>query len=166
MKTTFAHSATNLGELRESRIQTERQWWMGVLAKANTDDIKPLEKFLPLSEDYQVIKRPEIGTIMVEARAGGAGRRFNFGEATMTRCVVQLISGELGFSYSLGRDKAKAEQAALIDALLQTKNPNVNSSIISHIKVIEEKHNTEKELRSRKAAATKVNFFTLVRGEG
>jgi alpha-D-ribose 1-methylphosphonate 5-triphosphate synthase subunit PhnG len=84
----------------------------------------------------------------------------------MTRCVVQLISGELGFSYSLGRDKAKAEQAALIDALLQTKNPNVNSSILSHIKVIEEKHITEKELHSRKAAATKVNFFTLVRGEG
>lgn len=166
MKTTFAHSAENSGALRESRIQAERQWWMGVLARAKPNDLKPLEKFLPLSEDYQVIKRPEIGTVMVEARAGGAGRRFNFGEATMTRCVIQLSSGELGFSYALGRDKAKAEQAALIDALLQMGQPDVKSAIMSRLQVIEARLQANKDLRSRKAAATKVNFFTLVRGEG
>lgn len=166
MKTTFAHSAENSGALRESRIQAERQWWMGVLARAKPNDLKPLEKFLPLSEDYQVIKRPEIGTVMVEARAGGAGRRFNFGEATMTRCVIQLSSGVLGFSCALGRDKSKAEQAALIDALLQMGQPDVKSAIMSRLQVIEARLQAEKDLRSRKAAATKVNFFTLVRGEG
>ena len=91
---------------------------------------------------------------------------FVFGEASVTRCVVKLPSGELGFSYALGRDKAKAEQAAVIDALLQSGDKYTKNTIFSILKTIEKKHLAEKELRSRKAAATKVNFFTLVRGDG
>ncbi|NBU15377.1 MAG: phosphonate C-P lyase system protein PhnG [Alphaproteobacteria bacterium] len=147
-------------------MQHQRRWWMSVLARSSLSDLQDLAPLMPVKETYRQIKKPEIGTVMVEARAGGAGRRFNFGEATMTRCVVQLSSGELGFSYALGRDKAKAEQAALIDALLQMGQHDVKSAIMSRLRVIEAKLLADKDLRSRKAAATKVNFFTLVRGEG
>jgi alpha-D-ribose 1-methylphosphonate 5-triphosphate synthase subunit PhnG len=144
----------------------ERKWWMGVLSRAATQDLYALNSFIPPKDSYRLIKKPEIGTVMVEARAGGAGRRFNFGETTVTRCVVQLMSGELGFSYSLGRDKGKSEQAAVIDAVLQSGDAYVKNTIFSILKTIEKKHLAAKNLQSRKAAATKVNFFTLVRGDG
>ena len=164
--TTTAHAADQAVSSGKDHQQSERQWWMGILARSSLKDLQDLAAVIPSKESYKLIKRPEIGTIMVEARAGGAGRRFNFGEATMTRCVIQLSSGELGFSYALGRDKAKAEQAAVIDALLQMGQPDVKSAITSRLQVIEARLQAEKDLRSRKAAATKVNFFTLVRGDG
>ena len=166
MTATSAKDTTTEERLESEGMQHQRQWWMSVLARSTLSDLQDLAPLLPAKETYRQIKKPEIGTVMVEARAGGAGRRFNFGEATMTRCIIQLSSGELGFSYALGRDKAKAEQAALIDALLQMGQPDVKSAIMSRLRVIEAKLLAEKELRSRKAAATKVNFFTLVRGDG
>ena len=165
MTTPIEESAT-ASQTHSGTMQSERQWWMGVLARASLGDLEAVAEFLPSKETYRQIKKPEIGTVMVEARAGGAGRRFNCGEATMTRCVIQLASGELGFAYALGRDKIKAEQAALLDALLQKGEARVTRSILSHLKLIEAKYQADKERRSRKAAATKVNFFTLVRGEG
>ncbi len=45
---------------------------------------------------------------------------FNVGEATVTRCAVQLRSGQVGFSYALGRDLDKARLAAVCDALWQS----------------------------------------------
>lgn len=166
MTATSAEDTTTEERLVSEGMQHQRQWWMSVLARSTLSDLQDLAPLLPAKETYRQIKKPEIGTVMVEARAGGAGRRFNFGEATMTRCVIQLSSGVLGFSYALGRDKSKAEQAALIDALLQMGQPDVKSAIMSRLQVIEARLQAEKDLRSRKAAATKVNFFTLVRGEG
>jgi alpha-D-ribose 1-methylphosphonate 5-triphosphate synthase subunit PhnG len=165
MTSTDATTASSHGEKPVEYVD-ERKWWMGVLARATAQDFYALNSFIPPKESYRLIKKPEIGTVMVEARAGGAGRRFNFGEASVTRCVVQLVSGELGFSYALGRDKGKAEQAALIDAILQSGDAYVKNTILSILKTIEKKHLAAKDLQSRKAAATKVNFFTLVRGEG
>ena len=166
MTATSVKDTTTEERLESEGMQHQRRWWMSVLARSSLSDLQDLAPLMPVKETYRQIKKPEIGTVMVEARAGGAGRRFNFGEATMTRCVVQLSSGELGFSYALGRDKAKAEQAALIDALLQMGQHDVKSAIMSRLRVIEAKLLADKDLRSRKAAATKVNFFTLVRGEG
>jgi alpha-D-ribose 1-methylphosphonate 5-triphosphate synthase subunit PhnG len=166
MTATSAKDTTTEERLDSEGMQHQRQWWMSVLARSSLSDLQDLAPLLPAKETYHHIKKPEIGTVMIEARAGGAGRRFNFGEATMTRCVIQLSSGVLGFSYALGRDKSKAEQAALIDALLQMGQPDVKSAIMSRLQVIEARLQAENDLRSRKAAATKVNFFTLVRGEG
>ena len=132
-----------------------RQRWMGILARASAVEIAKLLSGLGDLPDYHIIKRPETGTLMVEGRAGGAGQRFNVGEATMTRCVIRLTDGRMGFSYALGRDRVKAEHSAVIDALLQ-----------SGIDALECSQAEARDLASRKAAATKVNFFTLVRGDG
>ncbi|MBP0575499.1 phosphonate C-P lyase system protein PhnG, partial [Mycobacterium tuberculosis] len=69
--------------------ESRRRRWMGVLARASRDDLAAaLEGEDCSAED--VVRPPEVGTVMLEGRAGGTGRRFNLGEATVTRCVVRL----------------------------------------------------------------------------
>lgn len=147
--------------------QALRQRWLGVLARA---DRAALATALAGQEDAvmpdngeDVVRPPEIGTVMLEGRAGGTGRRFNLGEATVTRCVVR-VRGRLGFAYALGRDTDKARLAARLDALLQdpARRPGLMADVIEPLERAEA---AARDLASRKAAATKVAFFTLVRGD-
>ncbi|WP_089173615.1 phosphonate C-P lyase system protein PhnG [Bosea sp. AS-1] len=140
--------------------KTPRQQWMATLARASRDEIATLLGALP---EHEVLKAPETGTVMVEGRAGGAGRRFNLGEATVTRCVVRLPNGRMGFSYALGRDHRKARLAALLDARLQDEA--AGGELSQGVATLTAQQATARDLASRKAAATKVDFFTLVRGE-
>ena len=138
---------------------SRRQRWMATLARASRAEIEAL---LGAPPAHEVLKAPETGTVMVEGRAGGAGRRFNLGEATVTRCVVRLPNGRMGFSYALGRDHLKARLAALADARLQDENEG--GALHGGVARLAESQAAARELASRKAAATKVDFFTLVRG--
>lgn len=140
--------------------KTPRQLWMATLARASRDEIATLLGALP---EHEVLKAPETGTVMVEGRAGGAGRRFNLGEATVTRCVVRLPNGRMGFSYALGRDHRKARLAALLDARLQDEASG--GELSQGVATLAARQATARDLASRKAATTKVDFFTLVRGE-
>ncbi|KPF67661.1 hypothetical protein IP69_12450 [Bosea sp. AAP35] len=140
--------------------KSERQGWMAVLSRASRAEIAAL--LGPDLPEHEVLKAPEIGTVMVEGRAGGAGRRFNLGEATVTRCVVRLADGLMGFSYALGRDARKARLAAILDARLQAQAPG--SALHQAVGALAARQATARDLASRKAAATKVDFFTLVRG--
>jgi alpha-D-ribose 1-methylphosphonate 5-triphosphate synthase subunit PhnG len=142
------------------RQTTPRQRWMAVLARASRAEIAELVG--PEIPHHDVLKAPEIGTVMVEGRAGGAGRRFNLGEATVTRCVVRLADGAMGFSYALGRDAGKARLAAILDARLQAQAPG--SPLHRAVHDLADRQSAARDLASRKAAATKVDFFTLVRG--
>jgi len=139
-----------------------RQHWMAVLARATQGEIDALLQQVGPLPTHELLKAPETGTVMVEGRAGGAGRRFNLGEATVTRCVVRLEGGAMGFSYALGRDGRKARLAAITDALLQSE---VESGPLRRgVFTLAQQQQAARELASRKAAATKVDFFTLVRG--
>jgi len=140
--------------------KTDRQRWLAILARASRPDIATL--LGPSIPDHEVLKAPETGTVMVEGRAGGAGRRFNLGEATATRCVVRLADGMMGFSYALGRDAGKARLAAILDARLQSEG--ATSPLRRAVDDLAARQSAARELASRKAAATKVDFFTLVRG--
>ncbi|MBX9910226.1 MAG: phosphonate C-P lyase system protein PhnG [Beijerinckiaceae bacterium] len=132
---------------------------MAVLARASRAEIEALSG--PELPAHEIMKVPETGTVMVEGRAGGAGRRFNLGEATMTRCIVRLPDGTMGFSYALGRDGRKARLAAILDARLQRESDGALRQGLSRLA---EAQAAARDLASRKAAATKVDFFTLVRG--
>jgi alpha-D-ribose 1-methylphosphonate 5-triphosphate synthase subunit PhnG len=101
---------------------------------------------------------------MIEARAGGGGRRFNAGEATVTRCVVR-DGDRLGYSYSLGRDKEKAKMAAILDAMLQSASSYqmVMEAVVAPLASAQQERRVRASLQ---AAATKVDFFTMVRGDG
>jgi alpha-D-ribose 1-methylphosphonate 5-triphosphate synthase subunit PhnG len=70
----------------------------------------------------------------------------------------------VGISYQLGRDKRRAELAALADALLQT--PERRESLRAHLLVpVARRLEAQRQERHADAASTRVEFFTMVRGE-
>ena len=108
------------------------------------------------------VRGPEIGLVMVRGRAGGGGAPFNLGEATVSRASVRLESGEVGHGYCLGRDMAKAEAIAVIDALFQRQPQDVEAAILAPLR---QAATETQDQRRAQAAATKVDFFTMVRGD-
>lgn len=139
-----------------------RQHWIGVLARAKPGELIPYEAALKDAQ-YQLIRAPEIGMTLVRGRMGGNGAPFNVGEMSVTRCVVRLADGRTGYSYLAGRDKQHAELAALADAHLQGTHPSVwLSDVIRALANAQAQRRAQKEADT---AATKVEFFTLVRGE-
>jgi len=108
------------------------------------------------------IRGPAIGLVMVRGKIGGGGAPFNLGEATVARASVRIDSGEVGHGYCLGRDTDKAELIAVIDALYQREAGNVEFAIL---RVLRDAEAAREQRRREEAAATKVEFFTLVRGE-
>jgi alpha-D-ribose 1-methylphosphonate 5-triphosphate synthase subunit PhnG len=100
---------------------------------------------------------------MVRGRVGGTGQPFNLGEMTVTRCSVRLEDGAVGHAHVQGRDKTHALRAAVLDALMQTNAAkSLEGRILTPLRSAE---TAARSLRATKAAATKVEFFTLVRGE-
>lgn len=100
---------------------------------------------------------------MVQGRLGATGDPFNLGEMTVTRCSVQLETGEIGHGYIQGREKEAAKKVAVLDAIMQgTRRHEVESLVIVPLTRL---YHQEKEASSKKAAATKVEFFTMARGE-
>lgn len=148
----------------ESTHQSQRQQWMEVLSKAQWSDLCSLWDALIDKPECQVLRKPETGMVMVRGRMGGSGNPFNTGEATVTRCSVSTASGVKGHAYVLGRNKEHALIAAELDAGLQ--EPHSHANLIAKVIAPLETMRAERlEKHRRKTAATKVDFFTLVRGE-
>lgn len=140
--------------------QTPRQIWMGLLARAKPARLSALFPDLP---PHEVLRAPEVGAVMVQGRIGGTGQPFNLGETTITRCALRLGSGAVGHAYVQGRDKDHARRAAVLDALLQGDQADkLNTHVIG---ILQTEEAQRRSTRAAKAAATKVEFFTLVRGE-
>jgi alpha-D-ribose 1-methylphosphonate 5-triphosphate synthase subunit PhnG len=137
---------------------------MAVLAEASGAEIASGLGAIGALPAHEDLRAPESGLVMIRGRIGGDGAPFNLGEATVSRAVVRLVSGEVGFGYVLGRDRAKARLIALCDALVQTPayNAAVENSVVTPVRVRIE---AAREADARRVAATKVEFFTLVRGE-
>ncbi|GJD40878.1 Alpha-D-ribose 1-methylphosphonate 5-triphosphate synthase subunit PhnG [Methylobacterium bullatum] len=114
----------------------------------------------PEAED---LRPAETGLVMVRGRIGGDGRPFNAGEATVTRAAVRLPGGETGFAYHLGRDRDRARLAAILDAHWQ--RPETRPVLDAALAAIAARRAEAARQAARKVAATRVNFFTLARGE-
>lgn len=137
-----------------------RKDWMGLLARAKPARLAELFPDLPA---HDMLRPPEIGAVMVQGRAGGTGQPFNLGEMTVTRCVLRLITGAVGHAHVQGRDKAHATRAAVLDALLQTPEAAaLRDRVLVPLQTEEAARRTTVAAR---AATTRVEFFTLVRGE-
>ena len=145
-------------------VQSARQQWLGVLAKATSHSLQQQWQSLQLEPEYQFIRKPETGLTMLRGRLGGSGQPFNMGEMTLTRCAVRLGSGTLGVSYIAGRNKQHAITAALADALLQEE---ATTDILQQklIAPLQAELDAGRRERITQANSTKVDFFTLVRGE-
>lgn len=144
-------------------MQAARRDWLSVLARASTEELEAcVGRAAPLPP-METIRQPEVGMVMLRGRVGGTGDAFNLAEASLTRCAVRL-DGILGVGYVLGRDRRKAELTALIDALLQDeqRGPAWMRDLIDPLR---ERQAREREAASRAAASSRVDFFTMVRGE-
>jgi alpha-D-ribose 1-methylphosphonate 5-triphosphate synthase subunit PhnG len=153
------------GENRgEEGLLTRRKAAMAVLAGSAAADIAARLKTMnvPRHED---MREADNGLVMVRGRIGGDGAPFNLGEATVARAAVRLASGEVGFGYALGRDRDKARLIALCDALLQSDAfaADVETKVIAPLRtaVMARRHR-----KAAETAATRVDFYTMVRGEG
>ncbi|WP_331375530.1 phosphonate C-P lyase system protein PhnG [Sinorhizobium chiapasense] len=132
---------------------------MAVLARTKCDDLERAWNDLPIAPQYEWLRRPETGLVLVRGRAGGTGGAFNLGEVTMTRCALRLTEGTTGFAFVLGRDQRHAELAAVFDALLQRAAES--RELVAQFEAMQARR---RELKSRKAASTKVDFFAMARG--
>src|ERR1700719_5066516 len=99
--------------------QAQRKAAMAVLADSDAAGIARYLETIALPA-YETLREPENGLVMVRGRIGGDGAPFNLGEATVSRAAVRLSTGEMGFGYTLGRDRQKARMIALCDALVQS----------------------------------------------
>lgn len=110
------------------------------------------------------LRRPEAGLVMVRGRIGGDGAAFNLGEATVCRASVRLADGTVGHAYRLGRDTGAARLAAVADALWQRddRRAAIERDLVGPV---EARLAAERDAASRRAAATRVDFFTMVRGD-
>jgi alpha-D-ribose 1-methylphosphonate 5-triphosphate synthase subunit PhnG len=149
---------------QEARDQAERKAVMATLAQASGDDIARLWNEAGLTSEAELLRGPETGLVTVRGRIGGGGAPFNVGEATVTRATVRLPSGQVGHSYTLGRDRKKARLAAIADALWQdpAQRQSVETALVAPLRAAQ---GEAREKRRAETAATKVDFFTLVRGE-
>src|SRR4051812_2713215 len=151
------------GEHSGEGRQAQRKAAMAVLAHATSSDIAGHLGAIAVPA-HENLREAENGLVMVRGRIGGDGAPFNLGEATVSRAAVRLASGEVGFGYVLGRDGTKAQLIALCDALLQTSEaPTIEARMLAPLRADVVAASRRK---AAETAATKVDFYTLVRGEG
>lgn len=137
-----------------------RRAWIATLAKAPPARLADLMPNLP---PHDLLRAPEIGAVMVRGRTGGTGAPFNLGEMTVTRCSVRLAAGAVGHAWVQGRDREHARRAAVADALMQTDAAqDIAARVLAPLQAEAE---ARRAARAERAAGTKVDFFTMVRGE-
>ena len=148
----------------ENGKQAQRKAAMAVLAHSDAAEIARRLEGVALPA-YENLREPENGLVMVRGRIGGDGAPFNLGEATIARAAVRLSTGETGFGYTLGRDRQKARMIALCDALIQTAGHAevVEAQVLAPLRTA---MISERNRKAAETAATRVDFYTLVRGEG
>lgn len=141
-----------------------RKATMAVLAQASATEIAARLAALALPP-HEDLREAENGLVMVRGRIGGDGAPFNLGEATVSRAAVRLASGEVGFGYTLGRDRQKARMIALCDALVQSPQfaEGVEATVIAPLRAA---ISAGQQQKAAQTAATRVDFYTMVRGEG
>ena len=140
--------------------ERSRKEWMALLATAPP---KRLAELVPDLPAHVLLRPPEVGAVMVRGRIGGTGAAFNLGEMTVTRASVRLADGAVGHAWVQGRDKIHATRAAVADALMQTTAALGLRRDVLEVLAVEAA--AARADRAAKAAATKVDFFTMVRGE-
>jgi len=157
---------------RDSVYAYPRTGWISLLNRAPRAALMRHWQALQLDPAYDWIRKPEFGLVMLRGRVGGVGAKFNLGEATVTRCALKLRNTEpgkqedapvVGLGMALGRDAERVRTAALLDALLQDA-ARFDDILDRVLRPLEQAVQDGRESRAGAAAATKVEFFTMVRG--
>lgn len=150
-------------ELSTSEFSAARRRWMRLCALADRERLEAATAGTDTAA-ARWLRPPETGLVMVRGRIGGGGAPFNLGEMPVTRCSVALPGGAVGHAYVAGRDPRKAKAAALVDALMQdpARAERLERELIAPLAAALAARDAAQD---RKTAATRVDFFTLVRGD-
>jgi alpha-D-ribose 1-methylphosphonate 5-triphosphate synthase subunit PhnG len=145
--------------------ESPRQAWLRTLALADAGLLAQLAD--PVLTDYRfdMLRAPETGLVLLRARIGGDGDRFNLGEATVSRCVLRHLAPDgralAGVGHVLGRDLDRAHRVAALDALLQRidLHDTLAAALLQPLAA-----DTARRQAAERAAteATRVRFFTLM----
>ena len=143
-------------------VEEARRDWMSLLAKAPEGVLGRLWAAAGIEAGHAWLRPPETGAVMLRGRAGATGAPFNLGEMTVTRCALRLGSGQVGHAYVAGRSHEKARIAALCDALMQDgdRAAAVRGAVLAPLA---EAAAAARQRLAAKAAATRVEFFTMAR---
>lgn len=148
----------------QSGAQSDRKRIVDLLARASLAELQEALAAIDPAPVFTALRGPETGLVMVKGRIGGGGAPFNLGEATVSRASVRLADGRIGHGYRLGTDRKAANLSAVLDALAQDEPTRValESRLLAPL---EARLASEAEQLEAETAATKVDFFTMVRGE-
>lgn len=140
-----------------------RKHLMDVLARATLAELKDAFATLSTAPTVFPVRGPETGLIMLRGRIGAGGAPFNLGEATVSRATIRLSSGEIGHGQCLGGDRDKARLIAIFDALAQrVEHAQLVGGLVASVA---ERLTDEDRHLAEETAATRVDFFTMVRGD-
>lgn len=145
--------------------QQARRSWLRVLARARADDLERLARPVLKDHRFEPLRAAEAGLVMVRARIGNTGDRFNLGEATVSRCVVRHRDGDgsvvAGVGHVLGTDTGRAERVACLDALLQrpASHALVMLSVVQPLAALDAQRCADERARTE---TSRVRFYTLV----
>jgi alpha-D-ribose 1-methylphosphonate 5-triphosphate synthase subunit PhnG len=137
---------------------------MAALALAPEVRLREAWDSLDAQPRYKLVRGPETGLVMVRARTGNNGERFNLGEMSVTRCTVALDHGVMGHAFIGGLCHEHARLAAVFDALLQL--PERGEELCrTLIDPLQRERQTHLARRQDEVHPSRVDFFTLVRGD-
>ncbi len=143
-----------------------RRRWLSILAKAPEARLDTLWQALGPVPAYTILRRPETGLVMVHGRISGNGAPFCAGEMTVTRAAVRLDSrrGRLRLCRRppcpSSRDRRRASTRW---ASARSGGSRLEAEIVSPLA---DEAEARHRLIAARAAATKVEFFTVAREAG
>lgn len=110
------------------------------------------------------LRGPEVGMVMLQGRIGGGGAPFNLGEATVSRASVRIDGGAIGHAALLGRAPEQAAAIAELDALAQLPGwaARIDVEIVAPARA---RAAAARRRAAEEVQATRVDFFTMARGE-
>lgn len=145
-------------------VAKSRKRRFAILSQAPNKVFANLWSAMGLDPEFEILRGPETGLVSLRGRIGGGGAPFPFGDATATRATVKLKDGRIGHSALLGRNAPRVTIAAVVDALClnSADEERIEREFIAPLADAISQHDKK---MSAQAAATKVDFFTMVRGE-
>lgn len=152
------------GAREEAAAPPPRKRIVDLLARATLSELQAGLAALGSEPTFSLVRGPETGLVMVRGRIGGGGSAFNLGEATMSRASIRLEDGRIGHAYRLGTDRKAATLAAVLEAESQRADTLavIEEALLAPLSARLAK---EAETLQAETGATKVDFFTMVRGE-
>lgn len=161
----FEEKTMTAAEKADAAAQTDngRKRTVDLLARAERQELLAAWDALAEKPAAQPVRGPETGLVMVRGRIGGGGDAFNLGEATVSRATIRLSTGEIGHGQLLGTDKQRARLAAIFDALFQREADR--PAVEALHRAIASRIEAEDRRTAEETAATRVDFFTMVRGD-